>query len=174
MPGTLRMLLVSMSVGMAVPAHAGEFDNLAQSRFVHCAFYKSYEVDPRTGDLLMVEGKSDSLTHLQRIGNARERARAIYTRSAGASEVLVIETGKRLHFIDRAAGLITQTTVYGCLEHDERRGHCINYGAMQARHFDSRALTDPDGVFEAIRTAADPGFCDYSFIGVQEAARREQ
>ena len=45
---------------------------------------------------------------------------------------------------------------------------------MQVRHFDSRALTDPDGVFETVRAGADPGFCDYSFIGVQEAARRER
>lgn len=174
MPATLRIILLSLSAGVAAQVHAGEFDNLAQSRFVHCAFYKAYDVDARTGDLQLVEGKSDSLTHLQRIGSGQGRARAIYTRSAGASEVAVIETGKRLHFIDQAEGLITQTTVYGCIEHDERRGHCINYGAMQVRHFDSRALTDPDGVFETVRAGAEPGFCDYSFIGVQEAARRER
>jgi hypothetical protein len=62
------------------------------------------------------------------------------------------------------------TTVYSCIEHDDVRGVCLRYGAMQARHFDSRVLMDPDKVFEEIRAHAEPGFCDYSFIGLRKAA----
>lgn len=146
------------------------FDNLVQSRFVHCAFYRDYEVDPASGDLLLVEGRSDSLTHYQNVGATRTRA--INTRMAGARDVTVVRTGKRLHFIDSVAGMYAVTTVEACREHDERRGICLTYGAFNARHFDSRVFTDPDRVFEALRASADPGFCDYSFIGVQQAVRR--
>lgn len=157
----------------AVPAAAGEFDNLARSRFVHCAFYTSYDVDAATGSLVLTEGRSDSLTHLQRIANVRDRARAIYTGVAGSRDVAVIDTGKRLHFIDSMAGMFLVTTVYSCIERDDVRGVCLTYGAMQARHFDSRVLLEPDKVFEEIRSGAEPGFCDYSFIGLREAAVKE-
>ncbi len=152
------------------PAAAGEFSNLVQSRFVHCAFYKNYEVDPVTGNLLLVEGKSDSLTHYQAID--AERARSIDTRMAGAREVRVVQTDKHLHFIDNVAGMYIVTTVYSCIERDERRAACLIYGAVNARHFDSRVLLEPDKVFAELRESSDPGFCDYSFIGVQEASRR--
>jgi hypothetical protein len=149
-------------------AQTGMFDNLLQSRYVHCAFYKAYDVDPGTGDRIMVEGRSHSLTHFQAIHDGR--ARQISTGSAGARNVRVLSGGKYLHFLDSAAGLYVLTTVYGCIALDER-GTCITYGAVQARHFDSRALRDPDAVYEALKDSSDPGFCDHSFMGIQEAAR---
>ena len=149
-------------------AQTGVFDNLAQSRYVHCAFYKAYDVDPATGDRIMVEGRSHSLTHFQAIHDGQ--ARQISTRTAGARHVRVLSGGKYLHFLDSAAGLYVLTTVYGCLARDER-GTCITYGAVQSRHFDTRVLSDPDVVYEALKDSSDPGFCDHSFIGIQEAAR---
>jgi len=149
-------------------AQTGMFDNLLQSRYVHCAFYKAYDVDPGTGDRIMVEGRSHSLTHFQAIHDGR--ARQVSTGSAGARNVRVLSGGKYLHFLDSAAGLYVLTTVYGCIALDER-GTCITYGAVQARHFDSRALRDPDAVYEALKDSSDPGFCDHSFMGIQEAAR---
>ena len=149
-------------------AQTGMFDNLLQSRYVHCAFYKAYDVDPGTGDRIMVEGRSHSLTHFQAIHDGR--ARQISTGSAGARNVRVLSGGKYLHFLDSAAGIYVLTTVYGCIALDER-GTCITYGAVQARHFDSRALRDPDAVYEALKDSSDPGFCDHSFMGIQEAAR---
>jgi hypothetical protein len=144
------------------------FAKLVQSRYVHCAFYKAYEVDRVTGDHVLVEGQSDTLTHFQGIdGN---RARQITTRTAGAREVSVAHTGKYLHFIDRVAGMYVLTTIYDCIDHD-RRGVCVTYGAMQSRHFDGRVLSDPDAVYESLRDSSDPGFCDHSFVPVQEAAR---
>ena len=53
---------------------------------------------------------------------------------------------------------------------DEKRGACVQYGAVNSRLFDSAVLSDPDRVYEKIKNHADPGFCDYSFIGIQEAA----
>ncbi len=64
------------------------------------------------------------------------------------------------------------TTVYACLERDPNTDVCINYGAVNARHFDSRVLSDPDAVFEELQARAEPGFCDHSFLNVMEAARR--
>ena len=147
-----------------------DFANLARSRYVHCAFYKGYETDPVTGGPIMVEGKADSLMHFQRIGAGGSTARAIYTRLAGAREVMVIRTHKALHFIDNVAGMYVMTTVHSCLEFDEKRGACVMYGAVNSRVFDSAVLSDPDKVYEKIKNQADPGFCDYSFIGTQEAA----
>lgn len=149
-------------------AQSGVFDNLAQSRYVHCAFYKAYDVDPATGDRIMVEGRSHSLTHFQGIRDGR--ARQISTRAAGGRNVRVLSDGKYLHFLDSAAGLFVQTTVYGCIAHDER-GTCMTYGAVQTRHFDTRVLADPDAVYEALKDRSDPGFCDHSFIGIREASR---
>ena len=162
--------LASLLLAAAAQAQNTAFDNLAQSRFVHCAFYKAYEVDRATGDLLLVEGRSDSLTHFQGIDG--HHARQISTRMAGAREVRVMNSGKYLHFIDHVAGMYILTTVYGCIDQD-KRGMCVTYGAMQSRHFDPRVLSDPDAVYEALKDSSDPGFCDHSFIGVQEAARGE-
>ena len=159
--------------GLTAAAWAAEntdFANLARSRYVHCAFYKGYETDPVTGGPIMVEGKADSLVHIQRLGTGTATARAIYTRLAGAREVKIIRTHKALHFIDNVAGMYVMTTVYSCLEFDEKRGACVMYGAVNSRVFDSEVLSDPDKVYEKIKDRADPGFCDYSFIGVQEAA----
>ncbi len=167
---TLLAAAGAAAVGVQGPAIAGEFRNLIQSRFVHCAFYRGYESDLATGNLLLVEGKSQSLTHYQSVD--AERARTIDTRLTGAREARVMQTEKHLHFIDSVAGMYIVTTVHSCLERDERRGVCLTYGASNARHFDSRVLLDPDKVFEELRESADPGFCDYSFIGVQEASRR--
>ena len=144
------------------------FAKLVQSKFVHCAFYQAYEVDRLTGDLVLTEGRSSSLTHFQ--GIQGERARQISTRMAGAREVRVARTEKYLHFIDDVAGMYVLTTIYGCLDRD-RHGVCVKYGAMQSRHFDSRVLQDPDAVYEALKANSDPGFCDHSFIGIQEASR---
>ena len=154
------------------PVFAGEFDNIARSPFVHCAFYRGYEVDRATGDLTMEEGKSDILVHFQGVSLRTSSARAIDTRMAGGRTVRVINR-KYLHFIDNVGGMYVTTTIYGCLERDERRGVCITYGAMNARHFDARVMHDPDKVYELIKASAAPGFCDHSFIGIQEASTRK-
>jgi hypothetical protein len=174
MTPALQRWLAAASIALLAPAAdlaaqgASTFDNLVQSRHVHCAFYKAYDVDRLTGDHVLVEGRSDSLTHFQ--GIDRDRARQITTRMAGAREVRVARTGKYLHFIDRMAGMYVLTTVYGCIDRD-KRGICVTYGAMQSRHFDARVLSDPDAVYESLRNSSDPGFCDHSFFGIQEAAR---
>ena len=155
------------AAGMAADS-AGTFQNLVHSPFVHCAFYKAYEVDRATGDLVMVEGQSNSLTHFQAIHDGT--ARQISTRVAGARNVKVLNAGKYLHFVDTVAGMYVLTTIYACLDQDPRSGTCISYGATQSRHFDPKVLTDPDAVYEALKNSSDPGFCDHSFINVQEAA----
>lgn len=160
-------LLALLAAGSA-HAQSTLFDNVVQSRYVHCAFYRDYEVDRATGDRVLVEGRSDSLTHFQ--GIRGDRARQISTRAAGAREVRVAHTGRYLHFIDGAAGMFVQTTIYGCIDRDAR-GICVTYGAMQSRHFDAHVLTDPDSVYERLRGSSDPGFCDHSFIGIQGAPR---
>jgi hypothetical protein len=166
---------VLVALGATSPAQAAErtdFTNLAKSRYVHCAFYKGYETDPASGDPIMVEGKADSLVHFQNVDVAQAKARAIYTRMSGSHEVTVIQTGKALHFIENVAGMYMMTSVHSCLEYDEKRGACVMYGAVNSRLFDSGVLLDPDKVYEKIKTNADPGFCDYSFIGIQEATSR--
>jgi hypothetical protein len=170
MKGWLYRCVILAAVLGTVPAEAQNtaFDNLVQSRYVHCAFYRQYDVDRATGDLVLVEGRSETLTHFQRIDG--ERARQITTRMAGAREVRVARTAKYLHFIDRVAGMYVLTTIYGCIDRDQR-GICMTYGAMQSRHFDTRVLSDPDVVYETLRESSDPGFCDHSFFGIQEAAR---
>ena len=171
-PRFRSLILAAVALGFAGAACAADntdFASLARSRYVHCAFYKGYETDPATGGPIMVEGKADSLMHFQR-GDGHSAARAIYTRLAGARTVTVIRTGKALHFIDNVAGMYVMTTVHSCLEFDEKRGACIMYGAVNSRVIDADVLSDPDMVYEKIKRNADPGFCDYSFIGVQEAA----
>ena len=162
-----------LALGAAAPVPAQgttEFDNLTRSPFVHCAFYRHYDIDPRTGDRLLVEGLSDSLTHYQRQSGGG--VRAIDTRRAGARGVQVVRGRKYLHFIERSAGMYVVTTVYACLERDPRTAVCINYGAVNARHFDARVLRDPDTVYEELQARAEPGFCDHSFLNLQEAANR--
>lgn len=158
--------------GAIVPALAQgttQFDNLVRSPYVHCAFYREYAIDPRSGDRLLVEGHSNSLMHYQR--RSDESMLAIDTRRAGAREAMVVRGKKYLHFIEYSAGLYVVTTIYACLERDAQ-GSCINYGAVNARHFDARVLRDPDAVYEELQAAAEPGFCDHSFINLQEAARK--
>lgn len=166
--GMMMMLsLLALPAGMA--ADSGTiYAKLIQSRLVHCAFYKAYETDPTNGDLLLVEGRSNSLTHFQCIQGGR--ARQISTRMAGSRDVRVVQTAKYLHFVDQVAGMYLLTTIYGCI--DERGGVCGIYGAMQSRNFDARSLHDPDSAYEALKDNSDPGFCDHSFIGMQEATNR--
>ena len=159
--GLLPALVLAQQDGVA------QFDNLASSPYVHCAFYRQYEIDPRTGDRLLIEGLSDSLTHYQRSGG---RVLSIDTRRAGAVEARVLRGRKYLHYIEYGAGMYVVTTVYACLERDPS-GLCISYGAVNARHFDARVLDDPDAVYESLRARAEPGFCDHSFIHLQKAAR---
>jgi hypothetical protein len=156
--------------GAGCAADRTDFTNLAKSRYVHCAFYKGYETDPVTGGPIMVEGRADSLVHFQNIDVKNASARAIYTRMAGAHDVTVIQTAKAIHFIENVAGMYMMTSVHSCLEYDEKHGACVMYGAVNSRLFDTAVLNDPDLVYEKIKGAADPGFCDYSFIGLQEAA----
>ena len=170
-PVALLLAAVGACAG-AVAAEPTDFSQIARSRFVHCAFYKAYEKDPETGGPIMVEGKADSLVHFQNVDAARASARAIYTRMSGLHRVTVIRTAKALHFIENVAGMYMMTTVHSCLEYDERHGACIQYGATNARVFDSSVYVEPDKVYEKIKNAADPGFCDYSFIGIQEAASK--
>ena len=167
----LAAFLAALLAPAAAPAAetATAFVNLVQSRYVHCAFYKAYETDHPAGDLVLVEGRSNSLTHFQRIRGGH--ARQISTRVAGARDVRVLDWGKYLHFVDYMEGMYVLTTVYGCLDRDLKSGTCITYGATQSRHFDSRVLTDPDAVYEELKASSDPGFCDHSFINIQEASR---
>ena len=173
----MRLTIAVLAAALLAPAAAlaadaaTTFANLVQSRYVHCAFYKAYETDRATGDLVLVEGRSQSLTHFQAIRGGQ--ARQISTRVAGARAVKVIDSGKYLHFVDHVAGLYVLTTVYGCLDQDPKSGTCISYGATQSRHFDPRVLSDPDAVYEALKDSADPGFCDHSFVNIQEAATRK-
>jgi hypothetical protein len=164
-----QILIMALMTAGAAQAEISVYDNMVQARYVHCAFYKNYEIDPATGDLLMVEGHSQSLTHFQAIGNGR--ARQISTRIAGARDIRVIPTAKYLHFVDHVAGMYVLTTVTMCLERDPRSAHCVRYGAMQSRNFDTRVLSDPDAVYEALKDNSDPGFCDHSFFHIQEASR---
>ena len=171
----LQLLLILVTIGagwMAMAAERAEFTNLAKSRYIHCAFYKKYDIDPLTGDPLMVEGKAAALMHFQGIDVKNEKAHAIYTRMSGLRNVTVIQTDKAIHFIDYVAGMYVMTTVHSCLDFDARRGICVAYGATNSRLFDSEVLSDPDKVFEKIRKIADPGFCDHSFVDFQEASRR--
>jgi hypothetical protein len=172
--GGIAGVYVLAALAAASFAQAGDptdFTNLAKSRYVHCAFYKGYEKDPLTGDPIMVEGKADSLVHFQNVDVSQAKARAIYTRMSGSHQVTVIQTGKALHFIENVAGMYMMTSVHSCLEYDEKRGACVMYGAVNARLFDRGVLLDPDNVYEKIKHHADPGFCDYSFIGIQEASK---
>ena len=168
-PGSKAILLAALLA--PVTACAAEavsvFANILQSRYVHCAFYKTYETDQATGDLVLVEGRSESLTHFQAIHDGQ--ARQISTRVAGSRDVRVISNGKYLHFVDHVAGMYVLTTVYGCIDRDPKSGVCLSYGATQSRHFDPRVLVEPDAVYAALKESADPGFCDHSFIGIQEA-----
>ena len=169
-----KPLALVVAAALACPALAGEatdFSKLARARFVHCAFYKDYDRDPATGDPIMVEGRGDALMHFQNVDEAKASALAIYTRMAGKREVVVRHTPKAIHFIDNVAGMYLLTSVYSCLDYDERRGLCVTYGASHARVFDTEVLKDPDAVSEKIRTIAEPGFCDQSYIGLREAAR---
>jgi hypothetical protein len=172
--GGIAGVYVLAALAAASFAQAGDptdFTSLAKSRYVHCAFYKGYEKDPLTGDPIMVEGKADSLVHFQNVDVSQAKARAIYTRMSGSHQVTVIQTGKALHFIENVAGMYMMTSVHSCLEYDEKRGACVMYGAVNARLFDRGVLLDPDNVYEKIKHHADPGFCDYSFIGIQEASK---
>lgn len=164
--------LFALVLAGSVCAESTPFDNLVQSRYVHCAFYQTYEVDRATGDLVMVEGRSHSLTHFQAIRDGH--ARQISTRVAGARNVRVISGAKYLHFVDHIEGMYVLTTVYGCLDRDPRSGTCVRYGAMQSRHFDPRVVSDADAVYEALKDNSDPGFCDHSFINIQEASSRNR
>lgn len=164
-------LVAAALVLPAFAAERGDFSNLARSRYVHCAFYKNYETDPVSGDPILIEGRSNSLMHFQGIDEAHETARAIYTRMAGRRDVVVRHTAKAIHFIDNVAGMYLLTTVHSCLDYDEKRGLCVTYGATHARVFDKAVLQDPDSVYEKIKASAEPGFCDHSFIGIQEAAK---
>ena len=172
--GLLRHLpLAVAAAAISLPAASAEytdFSNLAHSRYVHCAFYKNYDTDAATGDPIMVEGRADALMHFQAIDDAHGTARAIYTRMAGMRDVMVRHTAKAIYFIDNVDGMYLLTAVYGCLDFDEKRGICVTYNASHARVFDSTMLQDPDGVFDKIKASAEPGFCDHSFIGIQEAA----
>lgn len=167
----LLLIAAGLSVaGFGGAAERTDFTQLAKARYVHCAFYKSYETDPATGGPIMVEGQADSLVHFQNVDVKNASARAIYTRMSGSHDVTVIQTAKAIHFIENVAGMYMMTTVHSCLEYDEKRGACVMYGAVNSRLFDTAVLSDPDKVYEKIKSAADPGFCDYSFIGIQEAA----
>ena len=166
---TVLITVALCTVFAVAAADRSEFANLAKSRHVHCAFYKGYDRDPATGDPIMIEGKANALMHFEGIDVKNEKARAIYTRMAGQRDITVIQTDKALHFIDNVAGMYVMTTVHSCIDFDEKRGICVTYGAVNSRLFDTSVLTDPDKVYKKIKHHADPGFCDHSFFGIQEA-----
>jgi hypothetical protein len=151
-----------------------DLTDLAQARFVHCAFYKHYEIDAATGDPLMVEGHADALMHFEAVDAKRQTARAIYTRMSGTRTIFAVQTRKYIHFVDNVAGMYILTTVHSCLEYDEKRGICVTYGAANTRLFEASVLSDPDGVYERVKDEADPGFCDQSFIGLRNALNKNE
>jgi len=168
----LRFLCFGLAIVMSpmcVADDGGALSDLATSRFVHCAFYRHYDTDPQTGDPLLVESEGNALMYFEDIDISHARAREIYTHIAGQRSVTVIQTSKALHFIDNVSGMYIMTTIYSCLDYNEH-GKCVTYGAVNSTLFDPAVLTEPDRVYEKIRTDADLGFCDRSFIGVQEAA----
>jgi hypothetical protein len=170
----LKPVLMPCAAAVACTVAAAEpstFANLVRSNYVHCAFYKAYDTDPVSGDPIMVEGKADVLMYIQGIDLKRGKARVIYTRMSGVRDVTVIQTAKALHFIDNVAGMYVMTTVYACIDFDEKRGMCVTYGAVNSRVFDSSVMSEPDKVYENIKKNADPGFCDHSFIGIKDAAQ---
>jgi len=169
-----RRSLNFIGIALAVPlscmaANVAALKDLAGSRYIHCAFYSHYDTDPLTGQPLLVEGEGDVLMYFEDVDIAHARARAIDTRIAGERNITVIRTSKALHFIDNVAGMYVMTSVYACLDYN-KNGRCVTYGAINARVFDPDVLTDPDKVYERIRVDAELGFCDRSFIGIQEAA----
>ncbi|HUO44637.1 MAG TPA: hypothetical protein VMT94_06980 [Burkholderiales bacterium] len=171
-PRFFRLLCCVLAVTSPLMCAADDtaaLSDLARSSFVHCAFYRHYDTDPATGEPLLVEGEGDALMFFEGIDIGHARARAIYTRIAGQRSVVMIRTGKALHFIDNVAGMYIMTTIYSCLEYGAN-GRCVTYGAVKSMSFDSSVLTEPDRVYEATRADADLGFCDHSFIGAQPAA----
>ena len=177
--GRLAAVLAATLIA-ALPTAAGyateaadfsaDLNRLARARHVHCAFYRAYEIDAETGDRVMVEGRGDALAHYQDISVARATARQIHTRMAGSRDVKVVRTPNYLHFIDDAGGYYQVTTIYGCLDHDAKRGVCRTYGAAATRHYNARVLREPDAVFERARRLAEPGFCDHGFVEAVETA----
>ena len=105
----LRRVALAAAVALAAwPAGAAEtvdFSKLVHSRFVHCAFYKKYDVDPANGDPIMVEGRGNALMHFQGMNEAQGQAFAIYTRMAGRRDVVMRHTAKAVHFIDNVGGM---------------------------------------------------------------------
>mgnify|MGYP007044033496 CR=1 FL=1 len=170
---SVQALLIAAALGVAPVAaatDASDISQLVKARYVHCAFYKSYETDPATGGPIMVEGRGNALMYFQRIDIEHETADAISTRMSGLRSVTVKKTAKAIHFIDNVDGMYVMTSVHSCLNYDEKRGACMTYGAVNSRVFDSSVLADPDKVYDKIKDVADPGFCDHSFIGIQEAS----
>ena len=53
-----------------------------------------------------------------------------------------------------------------------RQAHLGHWMALALRRFDARVLREPDKVYEELQALAEPGFCDHSFIHLQEAANR--
>src|SRR5262249_60561005 len=106
----VELLALLAPAGSGAADSGSIFASLAQSRLVHCAFYKAYEVDSRTGDHVLVEGHSSSLTHFQ--GIQGDHARQISTRMAGAREVRGIRGAKYLPFGHPGAGMNLPTPVY--------------------------------------------------------------
>lgn len=152
---------------VAAASEAQHFEQITGSPYVHCAFYRGYDIDPDTGQRLLVEGRSNSLTQYQRQRDGR--LRTVDTRRAGAGEARVVR-GRYLHYIERIGAMFVVTTIHDCLARDAQSGLCINYGAVNARHFDARVLREPDRVYEQLQARAEPGFCDHSFIHLHEAA----
>ena len=131
-PVALLLAAVGACAGTAA-AEPTDFSRIARSRFVHCAFYKKYDVDPANGDPIMVEGRGNALMHFQGMNEAQEQAFAIYTRMAGRRDVVMRHTAKAVHFIDNVGGMYLLTTVHNCLDYDARHGVCLTYGATHAR-----------------------------------------
>jgi hypothetical protein len=181
---TFRMRTVNRIVpaaailtAMAMPAYAqtaagDPFDRLLRSAYVNCAFYREYDIDPDTGDRILVEGQSRSLMHYQRRRDGQTIS--IDTRRSGAVTAAVVRGPRYLHFIERLAGMYVVTTVYACLERDPSSGVCVYYGAVNSRHFDHRVLREPDAVFDELQASPEPGFCDHSFINLQSASVLER
>lgn len=154
----MRWLAIACALG-AVPATAqGVRDALSVGDLI-CEFgegaRRSLIADlsnaPRTSDLLLVYE-----------GISAESAQLLSTSAPGRRPVVVLATGKAVHFVERLGPSVRVTTLTGCEQRRPRRGvqTCVRFSARYAWHFDESVLSDPDRAFAALPAGATAGRCE--------------
>lgn len=167
-------IAVSVLSGGVAPVMAAQkdLDQFVNARSVHCEFFAA--VRPAdTPAPPQEEPKPEVLVHYGGLNRERTRAFMLSTRGSGAREAIVLRTDKAVHFVDYAAGVFMVTTVFSCIEREQRTSarHCVTYAATNSRHFDASVFWQPDSVFERYRAQASHGFCDHSFVTNAASAR---